>query len=166
MKRLMLVPFLLAGAGAVLLLTGGSDSSAQSGPLLKVYWDTEFGGRCLEVTGDLLDLPKGVDEEGNEYDWNDQISSIIVVRGTWRLYEHGRANTELDETPLEELDLSEKAPVQGWSVLVSGSSQGPVEYPTPESAGFKNDRISSIELVSEENLPSWALFGPRLRTRK
>jgi hypothetical protein len=40
--------------------------------------------------------------------------------------------------------------------LVSANSQGPVEIPGVEFGGFAED-VSSIELVSAENLPDWAV---------
>ena len=110
-------------------------------------------------------MPKSTDEEGKDYDWNDQISSIRVVRGTWMLFENGRANTKLDDSALEELDITEKTPVGGWSALVSASSVGPVEYCSSESGSWGNDTISSIILISPDPLPARAIYSPRVQPR-
>jgi hypothetical protein len=80
---------------------------------------------------------------------------LIVVSGTWRLFQNGRSNTKLDETPLEALDVRSKEKESGWSTLVSATSRGPLELRSGAAGGFFRD-ISSIELVSAENLPDWA----------
>lgn len=134
-------------------------ASAQgAGPALYLYSEENFGGRCLVVTGTLLDVPKEELRDGTTFYWNDNVKSVVVVSGTWRLCQHGRLNTRLDDTALEELTpaaAKAKGAVAGWSCLVSGSSSGPVEYPTAANGVWGPD-ISSIELVSERNLPDWA----------
>lgn len=160
--RLRFSMLLLAAAGLALVLLGGlhlARNPVEAQPVaaeLVLYWDSGGEGRSLIVTDTVLDLSGGVDESGEPYDWNDQVSSVLVRSGTWRLYENGRCNTELDGTDLESLDLSTKPSVDGWSCLISGSTEGPVLYNFGGGSGFANDRISSIELVSQENLPSWA----------
>lgn len=137
-----------------------STATAQDVPKIILFWEENFEGRSLEVTGSAIDLPVIGDVFGNEFDWNDEVRSIIVVSGTWRLYQHGRCNTELDQTPLELLDVARKQRRAGWSTLVSATSKGPLELPSAAVGGFFHD-ISSIELVSEANLPDWA--APRWR---
>jgi hypothetical protein len=126
----------------------------EQGPELIVY-SGEFDGRSLRVRSTLLDMPEEETPEGETYDWNDRVSSIVVVRGTWRLFENGRRNTELDETPLEALDVSSKEAVGGWSCVVSAGPGGPVRV-TARDGLFADDEISSIELVSDRALPDAA----------
>lgn len=129
---------------------------AQSGkPLLILYWEEGFQGRSLELTESLADLPVETDALGNQFDWNDNVRSVVVAGGTWRLFQNGRANTKLDQTPLEVLDTRAKEKEAGWSTLVSATSAGPLELPNGAVGGFYRD-ISSIELVSPESLPDWA----------
>jgi hypothetical protein len=158
-RGLMALALLLAAAiGTALYLTTARSPAAraQDGkPLLVLYWDEGFEGRSLEVTGSLPDLPVEADAFGNTFDWNDEVRSIVVVSGTWRLFQNGRSNTQLDDTPIEALDVRTKAKEAGWSTLVSATSRGPLELQSGAEGGFFRD-ISSIELVSPENLPDWA----------
>jgi hypothetical protein len=129
---------------------------AQAGkPVLILYWEEELQGRSLEVTGSLADLPVETDAFGNQFDWNDNVRSLVVLGGTWRLFQNGRSNTKIDETPLEALDVRTKEKEAGWSTLVSATSAGPLELSSGAVGGFYRD-ISSIELVSVDNLPDWA----------
>lgn len=129
---------------------------AQEGkPLLMLYWEEDFQGRALEVTGSVPDLPLEADAFGNTFDWNDEVRSVVVVSGTWRLFQNGRSNTKLDETPLEALDVRAKEKESGWSTLISATSTGPLEIRNGAVGGFFRD-VSSIELVSASNLPDWA----------
>jgi len=161
MKRRLLLALMVTGAlsaAAVLRYqsTRRPAAAAQSeGPLLVLYWEEDFQGRALEVTGSLPDLPVEADASGNTFDWNDEVRSIVVVSGTWRLFQNGRSNTKLDETPLAALDVRTKEKESGWSTLVSATSKGPLELRNGAAGGFHRD-ISSIELVSAENLPDWA----------
>jgi hypothetical protein len=150
-----LVLFVGATLACLALLRRSSVTAQVGGAKLILYWEPDFQGRSLEVTGTLPDLPEVTDTFDNQFNWNDEVRSIIVVSGTWRLYQHGRFNTELDDTPLESLDLRSKAKRPGWSCLVSATSQGPLELPNTAVGGFYHD-VSSVELVSEKNLPDWA----------
>lgn len=139
-----------------------SGSTAEDGPAerrregrrpeLIVYSGSEFDGRSLRVRSTLLDMPKEEISDDDIHDWNDRISSIVVVRGTWRLYQNGRCNTELDETSLAELDVTTKQAAGGWSCIVSAGTNGPVRL-TSRDGLFANNDISSIELLSERALP-------------
>jgi len=84
------------------------------------------------------------------------LRSFVIVSGTWRLYQHGRCNTQLDDTKLLDFNLKEKPEVGGWSTLLSGLSDGPLQIPTVAAGGIWRD-VSSIELVSTQNLPDWAM---------
>jgi hypothetical protein len=125
------------------------------GPLIVVFWEENFKGRSLEVHDTIFDMPVVTDEYKNEFNWSDEVRSILVLRGTWRIYQHGRCNTKLDETKAKDLDVKTKERIPGWSTLVSATSAGPLELSSPASGCFYHD-ISSIELVSEKNLPDWA----------
>jgi hypothetical protein len=143
--------------GVSVYLAYGRKSLAQvSNAKLILYWEPDFQGPSLEVTGTLPDMPVITDDRGAQFDWNDQVRSLVVLSGTWRLHQNGRLNTRLDETPLALLDLVTKERVEGWSCLVSATSRGPLYLPTGAAGGFAYD-ISSIELVSEDNLADWAL---------
>jgi hypothetical protein len=161
-RRAILCVLAIGGLLAVALLPvmpRRPSASAQEGkPLLIVYWEEDFQGPALEVGGSLPDLPTQVDAAGNPLDWNDRVRSVVVKSGTWRLYQHGRSNTKLDDTPLEDFDLGTKEKEAGWSCLVSATSKGPLELRNGAAGGFYPD-ISSIELVSEENLPDWSAPG-------
>jgi len=155
----------LIGLGIICILGfaisrySGPTVTAQAGrPLLILHWEEDFQGRALEVMQSLPDLPVETDIYGNRFEWNDQARSIVIVSGTWRLFQNGRHNTKLDDTPVEALDVRAKEKEAGWSCLVSGSSTGPVELPNGAVGGFNTD-ISSIELVSVENLPDWSAPG-------
>jgi len=147
---------LVAIGGSFILRNPVSIAGAARAPELLIYSGRNLAGRSLSVTGTLLDMPKGADAEGNEYSWNDHVRSIKIVSGTWRLYQNGRCNTLLDDSASDSVDVSRKTLEPGWSCLVSANSQGPVEIPGVEFGGFAED-VSSIELVSAENLPDWAV---------
>jgi hypothetical protein len=48
-------------------------------PEIVVYFDANWGGAEWRTNLDYLYVGD---------DWNDQISSIVVVSGTWQLFEH------------------------------------------------------------------------------
>jgi hypothetical protein len=158
---------LLLAALSLMVLVGGGwavrarlSSAQELLPEIIVYWEDNFEGRSVRITGTVLDMPAAVDPEGNEYSWNDKVRSVVVVRGTWRLFQHGRCNTTIDRTRLEDLDVRGKEPTDGWSTLVSASAAGPVQYASANGT-FAPDDISSIQLVSLENLPAWATVVSR-----
>ena len=153
---LSLVAILAALGGGIAVLRRPAVSAQDAKkPVLILYWEEDFQGPSLEVTGSLRDLPVVTDAFGNQLDWNDRVRSVVVAGGTWRLFQHGRANTRLDDTPLEALDVRTKEKEAGWSCLLSATSAGPPELRSGAAGGFYQD-VSSIELVSEENLPDWA----------
>ncbi|MEK7757336.1 MAG: hypothetical protein AAB385_09015, partial [Planctomycetota bacterium] len=67
-----------------------------------------------------VDIPYEDLPDGTQMLWNDNIGSIVVVSGTFRLYQNGRMNTALDDTPMELVDVKTQAPVSGWSRLGVG----------------------------------------------
>ena len=159
-----LLPVVALGAlgvlAAVQMLAGllgppGSASAQAGGPMLLLYSEENFQGRCLVVTGTLLELPKEVTEDGCEFDWNDNVRSLKVLSGTWRLCQHARLNTLLDDEPLADVDVSKKFRAKGWTCLVSAGAEGPAEHRSAEGWGWVPE-ISSVELLSSEPLPEWA----------
>lgn len=133
--------------------TGPAQAQIAAQPAIVLYSGIDFTGRSLRVIGTLFDMP--VFEEGEGvFDWNDQVGSIVVESGTWRLYQHGRANTQLDDTDIALFDVTVKAPARGWSAVVSATSQGPLTIADPAVLGIGMD-ISSVELISSDNLPDW-----------
>lgn len=132
----------------------GEDASGPEeacGPELIVYSGDAFDGRSLCVRSTLLDMPEEEMANGDVYDWNDRISSVVVTRGRWRLYQNGRCNTKLDATRLGELDVSTKQAVGGWSCVVSADS-GTVRVNLRDGL-FADNEISSIELLPKRALP-------------
>ncbi len=132
-------------------------SAQGEGPLLFLYSEEDFGGRCLEVRGTLLDLPREESEDGCVFDWNDNVRSLKVVSGTWRLCQHGRLNTLIDEQALAEVNVAEKFRGTGWACIVSAGSNGPAEHRSAAGWGWAPGEISSVELLSAESLPDWAI---------
>ena len=124
--------------------------------LIVLYSEPGFQGKTLIVTDSLLDMPKEQLGDGTVFDWNENVRSMRVIAGTWRLYQHGRANSVLDDTPLMSLDIGSKPATHGWTSLVSASVFGEVGYADSAAGGWGED-ISSIELVSLDALPEWAL---------
>ena len=96
------------GLSPLLFTALQNSSAALTQPKIQIFMEEDFNGPSLEVTGSLIDMPVVKDPNGVEIDWNDNIGSVIVLSGTWRLNQHGRCNTEIDDTPLERLDLRTK----------------------------------------------------------
>jgi hypothetical protein len=161
MKKIAaLLSLIVAGSALSWAIFRPPVSQAEESPEIILFSGENFTGNRLVLTNTVLDMPKG-DEDGPEElrGWNDTVGSVIVVSGTWRLHQHGRLNTEIDkdETP-EQVVLAEKAVVKGWACLVSALPDGPAEYATPASGGWESD-VSSVELVSIQSLPAWAILS-------
>lgn len=155
-----IVVFLLGVASGLTFFRGQSDlraAAAGAAPEIILYSEPDFQGRELHLYEDAVDLP--FEKLGDAIlPWNDSIGSIVVVSGTWRLYQHGRLNTEIDDTPLAALDVWQKTAATGWSSILSATSRGPLRITSPELAGIGPD-VSSVQLVSSENLPDWLYEG-------
>ncbi|MBI4604273.1 MAG: beta/gamma crystallin family protein [Planctomycetes bacterium] len=150
------VAFAAGVATALFFSRGAGDLQAAAAlkPEIIFYSQPNFQGREVHLYGDAVDLPYEDLADGTQMLWNDNVGSLIVVSGTWRLYQHGRMNTALDDTPLELLDLGSKVQIGGWSSLVSGTTAGPLKIASVEHLGVGPD-ISSVQLVSSLNLPDW-----------
>jgi hypothetical protein len=97
-------------------------------PEVVVYWDANYGG--AEFRTNLAIYYVGDN-------WNDQISSVVVVSGTWTFYENANFNQN-----------------GGAQVTV-----GPGYYSFVENGcfggGMQNDSISSFQPVSDQPQGSW-----------
>jgi len=148
----------LAAAGIFIRFGGERQAAAALRPEIIFYSEPNFQGHELHLFDSDVDLPYEDLADGTQVLWNDNIGSIIVVSGTWRLYQNGRMNTALDDTPKELVDLRTKAPASGWSSVVSATSIGPLRIASPELLGIGSD-ISSVELISAGSLPDWIYGG-------
>ena len=152
---------ILSGVGVLgltmaLIVTWPRASLSQAGgPELWLYSEENFTGRAIRVLGTVLDMPAEENLDGTLFEWNDNVKSLVVMGGTWRLYQHGRLNTQLDDTPVDAVDVRVLPATPGWSALVSAPTGGTLEVPNLQSAGLALD-ISSIEFLSTESLPSWS----------
>ncbi|WP_158044677.1 beta/gamma crystallin-related protein [Skermanella pratensis] len=82
---------------------------------IMVYQDLNMQGTSLLITDACSDLrPTGL---------NDQISSFVVISGTWTFYQ----------------DINYQTPI--------GTTYGPGSYPNVGQAGLPNDQISSLKSV-------------------
>lgn len=77
-----------------------------------LFKDTNFGARMVTLTGAQSNF--------KNIDFNDEVSSAIVISGTWNLYE----------------DINFMG--TKWTLNVG-------KYKTPQEGGFSNDRISSAK---------------------
>jgi hypothetical protein len=94
-----------------------------------VFVDGGFGGLHMhfyESASDLSNLAiHGVFGGVNDpQTWNNQISSIKVLGGTWAFYADPNFQNQ------------------------TGGNLGPGDYPDPGNVGIANDAISSIQLVA------------------
>jgi hypothetical protein len=91
------------------------------------YVDAGFGGLHTHLFQSTPDFTKlalggtGVPIAGN---WNDRISSFVIVSGTWQCFR----------------DINFQVP--------QGGLLGPGVYPFVENLGIDNDSISSVRLIS------------------
>jgi len=90
-------------------------------PEVIVFWDINFGGESWRTNLNYSYV-------GGH--WNDQISSIIVVSGTWQFWRNA--------------NFQPGAGDRDWIL-------GPGYYPWVEASGIPNDQISSFGVRS---------FGP------
>ncbi len=160
MKRILIVTVVLVGIlGLVFGFLSWRTHVARAGVTSQIilYSGENFTGRSMTITDTTFDLPSVFNESGEEvFNWNDEVRSVIVVGGTWRLYENGRCNTQLDDTKLQDFSAKLKPVVGGWSSLVSATSMGPFKIPSVAVGGIWRD-VSSVELISTQNLPDWAM---------
>ena len=91
-----------------------------------IFVDTEFGGLHTHLFQSVVDFTKlslgGKGVHLVEGDWNDKVSSIVVVSGRWQFFKD-----------------------TGWQNPM-GPVLGPGVYPVLPS-GIRNDAISSAKIV-------------------
>ena len=92
-----------------------ADTDARALPEVQIFEHINFGGASWRTNLNYLYVGGW---------WNDRTSSIIVVRGTWRFYQHRN--------------------YQGayWDL------RGPAYYPWVEAANIPNDIISSFRCIA------------------
>jgi hypothetical protein len=132
-------------------------AGAAGGAQIILYEGEDFTGNSVTLGDTCFDLPVHKNASSTEeFNWNDEVRSIVIVKGTWRLYQNGRCNTLLDDSTAAETSVKGRLPVGGWSTLISATSRGPLRIPNVAAGGIWRD-VSSVELVSDQNLPDWAL---------
>lgn len=99
---------------AILPSTMASEASTLSLPEIVIYEHSNFSGASVRTN-------LGWYEVGDW--WNDKISSIVVVSGVWRFYEHWHFEGRY------------------WDI-------GPGYYYRVEEGGIPNDVISSFRIIS------------------
>ena len=91
---------------------------------IQLYRDSNFLGGAVTLTGDETNL--------SNVNFNDTTSSVIVVSGTFTLY--------------QDKDFG------GWSITVcaTGGPDNDGRYPSPSDLGGHNDAITSVRKNSDE----------------
>ena len=100
-------------------------------PHLILYIDTNFSGLHTHLFGDVSDfrqLALGGVGSGINGDWNDKVSSFVIVSGVWQFFK----------------DIN-----FGPSPLPFPSGLGPGLYPVVEFVGIDNDSISSVKVIAQ-----------------
>ena len=103
-----------------------------SQPHLIVYVDANFGGlhtHIFETTADFTQLALGGVGGGIAGNWNDKVSSFVIVSGVWQFFK----DINFGPAPL---------PPKGL---------GPGLYSYVEHFGIDNDSISSVRLIAQTN---------------
>jgi hypothetical protein len=102
-----------------------------SQPHLIIYVDTEFGGlhtHLFETTSDFTKLALGGVDGGINGNWNDKVSSFVIVSGVWQFFK------DINFSP---------AP------LPFPTGLGPGLYPSVTAVGIDNDSVSSVRVVGQ-----------------
>jgi hypothetical protein len=95
---------------------------------LIIYVDTAFGGlhtHIFETTPHFTQLALGGVNSGINGNWNDKVSSFVIVSGTWQFFK----------------DENFQSPQGNLGGL------GPGLYPSVTAVGIDNDALSSVRLV-------------------
>jgi hypothetical protein len=97
---------------------------------LILYVDINFGGlhtHLFESTTDFTQLALGGAGTGIDGNWNDIVSSFVIVSGVWQFFR----------------DIN-------WQTLQGDPrGLGPGQYSWVENFGIDNDSLSSVRLVSQ-----------------
>jgi hypothetical protein len=95
---------------------------------LIMYVDANFGGlhtHLFESTSDFTQLALGGVGSGINGNWNDIVSSFVIVSGTWQFFK----NVNFD--------------------FQQGGNLGPGLYSFVQNFGIDNDSLSSVRLIAE-----------------
>jgi Beta/Gamma crystallin len=97
-----------------------------------LYIDANFGGlhtHVFDAVDNLQNIALGGVDSGIDGDWNDKVSSFVILEGNWQFFENWRFDTPLG----------------------IGNTLGPGFYPWIEDAGAcghrSNDRLTSLRPV-------------------
>jgi hypothetical protein len=93
---------------------------------LIIYVDANFGGlhtHIFETTADFTHLALGGVDSGIGGNWNDKVSSFVIVSGTWQFFK----NINFD--------------------FQQGGNLGPGLYSFVQNFGIDNDSLSSVRLI-------------------
>ena len=96
---------------------------------LILYVDANFGGlhtHLFDTTPHFTQLALGGNGSGIFGNWNDKVSSFIIVSGTWQFFKD--ENCKSLQGPIERL--------------------GPGHYNSVTAVGIDNDALSSVKLVA------------------
>jgi hypothetical protein len=113
------MPRILARTIAVLLCALGLSGMAAAAQIV-LYTGPNYEKRQMVITGDVPDL--------EDYDFEDRVSSMVVVSGIWSVCDRKR--------------------FMGTCVNV-----GPGRYPDLKAAGIKDDAMRSVRLLRDEPPP-------------
>ena len=94
-----------------------------------LFLDSNFGGLHLhlyESAPDLTKIALGGTGSGIGGNWNDKVSSFIILSGAWAFFMDVNYQTR------------------------QGPTFGPGFYPSVKAAGIDNDAISSVALIQED----------------
>jgi hypothetical protein len=96
---------------------------------LIIYVDTAFGGlhtHIFETTPHFTQLALGGVGSGINGNWNDKVSSFVIVSGTWQFFKDENFQSPQGTNP---------------------GGLGPGLYPSVTAVGIDNDALSSVRLV-------------------
>ena len=96
---------------------------------LILYVDGNFGGlhtHIFESTPRFTQLALGGNGSGIIGNWNDRVSSFIIISGTWQFFK-------------DENCRSLQGPIEGL---------GPGRYNSVNAVGIDNDALSSVKLIA------------------
>ena len=110
---------------SILLINCGEKEKAS----ITIYQDSEFKGEKATIDKEIADLNKV--KMGADGNFNDQISSIKIKKGTWKFFEHNGFNKDEKWKDGKEWELA------------------PGEYNDLKSKGIDNDSISSFKCIKD-----------------
>jgi hypothetical protein len=94
---------------------------------LIIFVDTAFGGlhtHIFDSTPQFSKLALGGVDSGINGNWQNKVSSFVVVSGVWQFFKDENFQSE------------------------QGKNIGPGQYPSVTAEGIANDSLSSVKLVS------------------